>query len=150
RWRRRMAVAAAADYWFRANPTFRSWFAGAAAACLYHAFPFSRTDAVEASLRYLGELMDEGWSILLYPEGSRSATGQMVPFKSGIGLIAQAMQAPVVPTVLSGCFEALPKHRQLPRRAPLCVVFGEPYQPHLQDDPATVAALLEQRMRELV
>jgi long-chain acyl-CoA synthetase len=149
RWCRRTAVAAAADYWFRAKPTPRSWLAGAAAACLYHAFPFSRTDAVEASLRYLGELMDEGWSIILYPEGSRSATGHMAPFKSGIGLIAQRMQVPVIPTALSGCFEALPKHRSLPRRATLRVVFGEPYLPHLQDDVASVAALLEQRVRQL-
>ncbi|MBY0525828.1 MAG: AMP-binding protein [Gemmataceae bacterium] len=149
-WCRRVAVAAAADYWFRADPTVRNWLAGAAAASLYHAFPFSRTDAVEMSLRYLGELMDEGWSILLFPEGRRSETGQIVPFKSGIGLIAQRMQVPVVPTALSGCFEALPRHHVLPRRVPLRVVFGPAHQPDLHTDPATVAALLEQRVRQLL
>src|SRR5262249_3184081 len=88
KWRRRVAVAAAADYWFAPDQGLTGRLAGPLAALLYNAFPFSRTDAVEASLRYLGELVDDGWSILLYPEGGRSDTGQMCPFKKGIGLIA--------------------------------------------------------------
>src|SRR5207237_8274343 len=97
----------------------------AVSACLFHAFPCSRTDAVEPSLRYLGELMDEGWSVLIYPEGTRGSTGQMGSFKGGIGVIARAMQVPIVPLGLSGCFEALPPGRRLPRRARLRVLFGE-------------------------
>src|SRR5262249_38640063 len=138
---------AAADYWFRPG---LSALSALVPALIYNAFPFSRTDAVEASLRYLGELIDEGWSVLIYPEGTRSPTGQMVPFKGGIGLIARAMQVPIVPVALSGCFEALAKHRRLPRPARIGVVFGEPVLPPFTEEPAAIAGMLEGRLRALV
>jgi long-chain acyl-CoA synthetase len=150
RLRRRVAVAAAADYWFRPDQGIIGKLTGPVSACLCHAFPFSRTDAVEPSLRYLGELMDEGWSVLIYPEGTRGSTGQMVPFKGGVGVIARAMQVPIVPLALSGCFAALPKGRRLPRRARLRVLFGEAALPPFEADPETIARQLEQRVRGLV
>jgi long-chain acyl-CoA synthetase len=149
KWRRRLAVAAAADYWFRRDRGPARRLGGAASALLYNAFPFSRTDAIEPSLRYLGELLDDGWSVLIYPEGTRSETGRMGPFKGGIGLIARAMQVPVVPVGLSGTFKALPKGRRVPRPTRLRVVFGEPCRPPFPDDPARVTALLEERVRAL-
>jgi long-chain acyl-CoA synthetase len=149
RWRRRVAVAAAADYWFRPGWGLLGGLPGAVSACVYHAFPFSRTDAVEASLRYLGELMDEGWSVLIYPEGTRSRTGQLGPFKGGIGLLARAMQVPVVPVALVGCIEALPKGRHFPRPARIRVRFGPPCLPPFVEAPDVIAAQLEQRVREL-
>jgi long-chain acyl-CoA synthetase len=148
--RRRVAVAAAADYWFNPRLGILKWLPAVIAAGVYNAFPFSRSGAIEPSLRYLGELIDEGWSILIYPEGTRSSTGQMVPFKGGIGLIARTMQVPIVPAALSGCFEALPKHRRFPRPARLCVQFGEPYLPPFTEDAETIAAQLEQHVRGLV
>jgi long-chain acyl-CoA synthetase len=148
--RRRMAVAAAADYWFRGDRGFFGALPGVLSAAVYHAFPFSRTDAVEPSLRYLAELIDEGWSILIYPEGRRSRTGEMVPFKGGIGVIARAMQVPVVPMAVSGCFEALPAGRRFPRPARLRVEFGEPIMPPFQDGPESIAAMLEEHVRALV
>jgi long-chain acyl-CoA synthetase len=150
RFRRRTAVAAAADYWFRPDRGLTGRLTGLVSTLLYHAFPFSRTDAVEPSLRYLGELMDDGWSVLIYPEGTRSRTGRMGPFKGGIGLIARAMQVPVVPVALSGCYQALPKGRRLPRPARIRVAFGEPCLPPFRDEPAAIAAHLERAVRALL
>jgi long-chain acyl-CoA synthetase len=150
RWRRRTAVAAAADHWFGTGRGLRGRLMASTACLLCHAFPFSRTDAVEPSLRYLGELLDDGWSVLLYPEGTRSTTGGMGQFRPGIGLIARAVQVPVVPVALSGCYRALPKGRFLPRPARIDVAFGEPCRPPFRDGPAAIATLLEQRVRDLL
>src|SRR5262249_7625406 len=57
---------------------------------------------------------------------------------------------PIVPLGLSGCSEALPKGRRLPRRARLRVLFGEAALPPFAEDPETVARQLEQRVRGLV
>jgi long-chain acyl-CoA synthetase len=147
-WRRRVAVAAAADYWFGAGSRSRSRLLGMASAGAFHLFPFSRGQALEPSLCYLGELIDEGWSILIYPEGTRSASGRIAPFKHGIGWIARAMQVPIVPVALAGCFEALPRGRRLPRPSHLRVSFGDPCLPPFQEESTAIANLLEQRVRE--
>jgi 1-acyl-sn-glycerol-3-phosphate acyltransferase len=64
--------------------------------------------------------------VLLYPEGTRSITGSMAPFKPGLGLLAVEMGVPVVPVYLDGPFNILPKGRSLPRRGSITVRFGKP------------------------
>jgi long-chain acyl-CoA synthetase len=126
-WRERVTVAAAADYFFS-----RRWLA-VLVSVLLNAFPFSRTTAVRPTLEHCAFLLDRGWSILLYPEGTRSTTGQMGEFKSGVGLLAVELQVPVVPIFLDGLQRVLPKGRVLPRRGAVSVTFG----PSLCFDPAT-------------
>jgi long-chain acyl-CoA synthetase len=150
KFRRHMAVAAAADYWFGGDRGLVGRLTGPVSALCYHAFPFSRTDAIEPSLRYVGELIDEGWSLLLYPEGTRSPTGRMGPFRGGIGQIARAMQVPVVPVALSGVFEALGKGHRIPRPGRIHVRFGAPCLPPWPNDTGQITAQLEVRVRELV
>lgn len=123
--RDKTAVAAAADYFYARKP------AGFAVTLAINAFPFSREGAVRSSLEYCGDLMDRGWSILIYPEGTRSTTGTMGPFRSGIGLLAAELEAPVVPIGVTGTYEALPKGSNRPRRRPITVRFG----PALSDPP---------------
>lgn len=118
--RRHMVVAAAADYFFERR--LRSATVG----LLLNAFPFSRTTAIRPTLEHCGDLMDHGWSILLFPEGTRSTTGKLQPFKSGVGLLGVELMAPVVPVRVRGTFEALPKGRTLPHRSPVSVSFGQP------------------------
>lgn len=120
RLRHRTAVAAAADYFFA-----RRWTAGPAALVL-GAFPFSRQGRVRESLEYCGELADAGWSILIYPEGTRSPDGRLLPFKSGIGLLATGLGVPVVPVAVTGGARVLPKGAGWPRRAAVSVRFGPP------------------------
>lgn len=118
--RRRTVVAAAADYFFEKR------LRAATVGLFLNAFPFSRTTAIRPTLEHCGDLMDDGWSILLFPEGTRSITGQLQPFKSGIGLLGVELMAPVVPVKISGTFEALPKGRTIPRRTAVSVTFGQP------------------------
>lgn len=118
--RRRVAVAAAADYFFARPPL------GSAVALLLNAFPFSRTSAVRPTLEHCARLLDQQWSILLYPEGTRSLTGTIGEFKAGVGLLAVELEVPVIPVHLQGLQQILPKGRIIPRRGPVAVTFGRP------------------------
>ena len=141
--RRRTAVAAAADYFFKdSRLAFVSSF-------LLGAFPFHRTGPVAASLAHCGDLADGGNSLLVFPEGTRSTTGEIAPFKPGIGLLARELGLPVVPIYLDGLFNVLPKGRTLPRPGPVRVVVGWPrrIEPGLSNVDA--AAALERSLRAL-
>lgn len=120
RLRSRVAVAAAADYFFRTRPL------AIAMPLLLNAFPFSREGSVRSSLERCGDLVDGGWSVLVYPEGTRSTTGRLQPFRSGIGLLATDLHVAVVPIGIEGTHALLPKGRGRPRRGPVTVRIGVP------------------------
>ena len=121
RFRRRVAVAAAADHWFA-----QGRLAGMAAAFLLNAFPFSRSGSIRPSLEHCSRLLDGSWSILIFPEGTRSADGRMGQFKSGTGFMAVELGVPVVPVHVEGTGKVLPKGKGWPRRGHVQVTFGEP------------------------
>jgi 1-acyl-sn-glycerol-3-phosphate acyltransferase len=79
--------------------------------------------------------------VLIFPEGTRSPTGQLQPFQAGLGLLALRLQVPVVPVAITGAFQALPKGQSWPRRHPIKVRFGTPIV-------MTQATLPEQTERE--
>jgi long-chain acyl-CoA synthetase len=142
--RDKLAVAAAQDYFFRYP------LVGAATSLLLNTFPFSRQGAVRTSLEHCGYLADEGWSVLIYPEGTRSTTGELLPFKLGIGLLATQMQVPVVPLSVSGGTDVLPKGRVVPRPAPVTVRFGKALSFSEEDDPVETTRQLRQLVADLM
>lgn len=141
--RQRTAVAAAADYFF--STPARAMIAR----LLVNAFPFQRQGRAAASLRLCQSLTAEGWSLVLFPEGTRSIDGQIGPFRPGIGRLATRVGLPVVPVYLAGLAAILPKGRCLPRPGRARVVIGQPL--HL--DPALSAAaataIVETAVRDL-
>lgn len=153
--RRRTAVAAAADYFFgmdggqagqrglprRVLPVF--------APLLLNALPFSRRKSIRKSLELLGEVLDEGWSVIMYPEGTRSITGEMSSFKPGIGLIAAEMCVSVVPVKLAGLYGILPKGRAIPRRGKAKIIFGKPLFFKGENDYASIAREIEDSLSAL-
>ncbi len=142
RWRGRTAVAAAADFWFSGRSA-----RAALASFLFNAFPFSRGGAVRPSLERCAHLLDRGWSVLIYPEGTRSATGEPGPFKSGTGLMAVEMGVPVVPVWVSGTKALLPKNGALPRRSRVSVRFGVPLRFHQGASYIEANAAIERAVR---
>lgn len=90
---------------------------------------------VGALKRVLRALAD-GKVMILFPEGTRSPDGQLQTPKPGVGFIVCKTQVPVVPARIFGSFEAFGKGMNLPRPAPLTVVFGRPIPPSVYDDPA--------------
>ena len=132
---------AAVDYWF-AKAT-RRWFV---TSCL-GAIPFDREGRVAESLALAAGVLEQDQALLFFPEGGRSATGQMQPFKRGIGLLVLAAGVPVVPTRVEGTFDALPKGRTFLRRRPVRVRFGVPILPDDYLRGATKASAMEASRR---
>lgn len=143
-WRRRVAVAAAADFWFAAGrgKTFL-------ATLLFNAFPFSRTDAIRPTLEHCSRLLDRGWSVLIYPEGTRSETGEMAPFKSGTGMMAVELGVPVVPIHVRGTHEILPRGQSMPKRGKVRVQIGKPLRFPLKTRYCDATAAVEEAEKQL-
>ncbi len=142
--RARSAVAAAADYFYRSR-----WL-GTAATLGLGTFPFSREGAVRSSLEHCGELVDDGWSVLIYPEGTRSTTGVLAPFRLGIGLLAAELGIPVVPIGVSGTHAVWPKGSRRPRHGAVTVRIGEPIHVAADTDRTKVVTELERAVAALV
>ena len=118
--RRRVAVAAAADYFFT-RPRL-----GAVVAVLFGAVPFGRGRSARVSLNDCAGLLRGGWSVLLYPEGTRTTSGRIGPFRPGVGFLAVELGVPVVPIRTEGLFDVFPKGRRLPHPGRVTVHFGAP------------------------
>jgi long-chain acyl-CoA synthetase len=142
-WRERTAVAAAKDYFFTRR--LRGFCVGLA----FNAFPMSRSASVRPPLTQFGYLAERGWSILFFPEGTRSPNGNLLPFKGGIGVLAVELGVPVVPIRTRGLERVLPKGTSWPRRASVEVRFGAPlsFAPGTDYDQATEA--IERAMHAL-
>jgi long-chain acyl-CoA synthetase len=91
--------------------------------------PFDREGDFLEGLRLCREAIGMGRSLLIFPEGTRSRTGALQPFKAGVGVLAVELGLPIVPTAIEGTFAALPAGRALPRRHPVRVIFGPPILP---------------------
>ncbi len=99
-------------------------------------------------------LMQRGYSIVWFPEGRRSPTGEVGPFFGGIGQLVLDTKAAALPTAIEGTFAALPKQQRWPRFLPLGVKFGEPLtlrEPNTDGRAAlNISGRLEREVRALV
>lgn len=138
--RSRTSPAAAEDYFFTNKPKsiFMSLLVGA--------FPFPRRGSSGIERAWL--LLDQGQSILLFPEGTRSTDGSMHEFKPGVGLLA-ARGATIVCVGLAGTAQMWPKGRRIPRRTPVAVVVGRPHRYSVGDDPIQITRDIESLVRGL-
>ena len=117
-------VLAARDYWFATR--LQGWFAQT---CL-NALPIERegnfTEFLQ-DLRAANEVMAQNNGLLIFPEGTRSLDGKLQPFKPGVlSLLIYGPNVPVIPAYIEGTYHALPKGRNLPKKHPVRIVFGEP------------------------
>lgn len=141
RLRLRLRAAAAADYFFT------SWWKGSLVKLLFNAFSFERRGF--AGLSRAQRLLKEGYSVLLFPEGTRSKDGQLQPFKRGIGWLAQATHVSVVPVWIEGAHAAMPKGACLAHPHRVQIRFGAPLHFPQGLDQASVVATIEQQVRAL-
>jgi 1-acyl-sn-glycerol-3-phosphate acyltransferase len=125
--RQRVVAAAAKDYFF--DDGVRQLFAR----IMFNVIPVSRSISTSSDpLRHVVRALREGYGVLLFPEGTRSQTGQIGPFRSGIGrLAAEFPDVPIIPMWLDGTARVLPKKAALPipRPATVRVRFGAPLPP---------------------
>jgi long-chain acyl-CoA synthetase len=126
--RSRVAVAMDSRLWHG-----RAGCQGPLAALAAQAFPFAKSggEDVRVSLVELGRWLDDGYAVIVSPEGDPEQDGELLPFLGGAGLMAVEMQVPVVPFRVDGYHRlfALPALRwpYLPnRRGRFTLVIGEP------------------------
>jgi long-chain acyl-CoA synthetase len=106
-------------------------------ALFFNAFPVPQTETgARESLRYIGDLVAENWSVLFFPEGERTERGEIKSFQPGIGLIAGRLGVPVVPIRLRGVEKVLHRHTWWPRLGQVQIAFGAPLQLTGDDYPA--------------
>ena len=130
-WRERAAVGAAADYFFDV------WWRAAATALVFNAFPVERAGA-HRSTRLARELLVDGWSLIVFPEGTRSRDGWVGDFRLGAARLAVENGVPVVPIAIRGSYQAMPRGRGWPvkGRPPVNVRFGRPVRPAVGEEAA--------------
>lgn len=137
RWRSELFVAGAADYFFDTR------FKATAFAFLLNAVPIERQRVSRLSARRVSELLEEGWSMLIFPEGGRSPDGWGQPHRAGAAWMAARTGRPIVPVHVEGTRKILAKGSSRIRPGRTQVTFGRPLKPQPGDDPRVLAAELE-------
>jgi 1-acyl-sn-glycerol-3-phosphate acyltransferase len=117
----RVFPAAAQDFFFVSIPRITI------AAIVVNALPFNRQANIRQSLSLCRRLLENpGNVLLLFPEGTRSTTGELGEFKPGIGLMLAGTSVPIIPCWLDGTFRAWPKGSRFPRPRRVRLLIGKP------------------------
>ena len=140
RFRHRTVVAAAADYFFDRRWKAALWSFSLAA------IPIERSRVNRRSADTAAALLEDGWSLVIFPEGGRSPDGWAQPFHGGAAYLARRTGCPVVPVHIHGTRHVLPKSGdggRLPRRSAVCVAYGTPLTPGEGEDARRFSARIE-------
>ena len=89
------------------------------------AFPVKRNQRDIGALREALERLEKGEILILFPEGTRNAQGQVQDAQAGVGFLAAKSEAPVFPVFVEGSEKVLPKGAKLPKRSQISVYIGK-------------------------
>ena len=117
---------------------------------LFNVFPLPRRRDFQSSFAHAGRAMDRGYSVMVFPEGARSAAGRLASFRPGIGLLARQSGVPVVPTAIRGLGEMKTGQRRWFRSGQLEVRIGDPIQFGPEDSEAAITARLHREVQRLL
>jgi long-chain acyl-CoA synthetase len=93
----------------------------------FNAFPIpQREPGALATLRYMGDLANERWCVLIFPEGKMTREGEIAPFQPGVGMIASKLDLPVVPIRIDGLHRVLHQTWRMAHPGPVRIAFGSP------------------------
>jgi long-chain acyl-CoA synthetase len=157
RFRHRLAIAMAGESLQRMRRPPRDWFFAkrwayhggyALVIALFNVFPLPQFSGFRESFRYAGESVDRGYSVLVFPEGevNNSKTGDMAPFQSGIGILAENLRIPIVPMRLDGVWQMKRQHRRLAHIGEITVRIGTP----VEFERGTPAEEIARRLQSVV
>jgi len=110
----------------------------------FNVFPLPQRAKYRESFRFAGELADRGYSVLIFPEGRRTDTGEMAPFRSGIGLLATHLNLPVIPMRIDGLFPLKAAKRHYARPGTIQLRIGEPVSFAATEDAEEIAKKLQE------
>ncbi|WP_018640084.1 lysophospholipid acyltransferase family protein [Parafrankia elaeagni] len=141
--RERTAVTAAADYFFE------STWRGLSSALAFGTVPIERRGGAPSSTPV--DLLRDGWNLVVFPEGTRSADGARGRFRLGAAYLAVTAGVPVVPAAVRGAYAAMPRGRAWPvaGRPRVSVRFGQPMRPGDGEDVRAFTARLSAEVDRL-
>jgi len=116
---------------------------------LLNLFPLPREAGFRQSFSYTGQVVDRGYSVLVFPEGRHTLDGKMNPFRSGVGLLANNLDIPVLPMRIVGLFEVKKAGRKFARPWKIGVRIGRPIRFARDRDPAEIARELQKAVEAL-
>ena len=136
-WRSKSVVAGAADYFFDTRVK------GTAAALALNALPIDREVTGRKSSDMIRRIIEDGWSLVIYPEGGRSPDGWGQEFKGGAAYLSSRTGAPVVPVFIDGTGAIFGKGMKRPKPGKTKVVFGSPLRPTEHESTRRFSARIE-------
>jgi long-chain acyl-CoA synthetase len=158
RFRHRLAVATGGEALeaLRSPAADRGWFLGiyhrvkwTLGVSLLNLFPLPREAGFRRSFAYAGEAVDRGYNILVFPEGRHTTDGSLLPFRAGIGLLAQNLGIPVLPVRIDGLFELKQAGKKFTLPGKIQVRIGSPITFSPDKDAAMIAAELREAVANL-
>lgn len=106
----------------------------------------SHTQALEES----ADRLRKGFSMFFFPEGTRSDDGSIRPFKTGAFKLARDEQAPVIPIVIHGARDLMPKGVKIPGKATVTIKVLPPLPPPAQDVGVKELGDYAERVRKMI
>ncbi len=116
---------------------------------LFNVFPLPRLQGFRRSFARAGQALDQGDSVLIFPEGTRSHSEQMASFRPGIGLLAAQSNVTVLPVALIGLATLHPGLRNWLRTGRLEIRIGDPITMPEGSTPTEWTAKFETEMQKL-
>ena len=116
---------------------------------LFNVFPLPRRSGFRESFSFAGKLASRGESILIFPEGELTKTGETTAFLPGVGLLASNLQIPVVPMRVDGLYKLRLKRQRWAPRGTVFVSISEPIRFHSGETPEEISAQLRARVESL-
>lgn len=109
----------------------------------------SRERSVQ-SLKRAAQRIRDGINVLIFPEGTRTRTGELLAFKKGGFHLAADAGVPIVPIAITGAYQVLPKGTYIARPGHIRLVFGEPVDTQAYPDRASLQEEVRRRMEALL
>jgi 1-acyl-sn-glycerol-3-phosphate acyltransferase len=111
-----------------------------------NAFPVRRGEGDIAAVKEAIRRLQEGRVLTMFPEGTRTRTGEIGPIQPGIATIIRRGRVPVIPAVIEGAQFAWPRRRRLPTTHPIRILYGPPMKLH-DYPPRDIIDVIDQTLR---
>jgi long-chain acyl-CoA synthetase len=132
--------------WFHRTYDRVRWTLGVA---LLNLFPLPRQSGFRKSFAYAGEAVDLGYSVLVFPEGRHTEDGKLLPFRTGIGLLANNLRIPILPIRIDGLFEIKQTGKRFAAPRKIHVLIGKPVRFATESEPEEIARALQRAVAGL-
>jgi long-chain acyl-CoA synthetase len=132
--------------WFHRIYDRVEWTLGVA---LLNLFPLPRQSGFRKSFAYAGEAVDRGYSVLVFPEGRHTEDGELLPFRTGVGLLANNLRIPVLPMRIDGLFAIKQAGKKFAAPGKIHVLIGKPLRFAPESEPEEIARALQRAVADL-